>query len=310
MTAPYPSVVPNCFRHPGRETLIRCQRCGRPICPECMIPASVGFHCPVCVNEGVRQTRSDRLPFGGRRAANPQTTSWVLVALNAAVWLLLLLTGGDYSPWYNRLALLPMGRCVPVADPGSYLPNVTAATCRAAGSQFQWIPGVADGAYWQLLTSAFTHVTVLHIGSNMLMLAILGPVLERSFGRARFLLVYLLSGLASGTTVYWLADPASSTVGASGALFGVLGALFVVSLKVRGNFQSIATIVGINLVVTFFVPDVSWQGHLGGLVGGALLGAWAVYAPRERRALWLWAGAAVFLAVMLGLIAIRTLTLQ
>lgn len=274
-----------------------------------MVSAAVGFQCPVCVAEGVRQTRADRLPFGGRRPVNPQTTSWALVAVNALVWLLLLVTGGDVSPWYNRLALLPTGRCVPLADPSSYLPGMPAAGCLAAARSYQWIPGVADGAYWQLITSAFTHVEALHIGSNMLMLIILGPVLERTFGRARFLLVYLVSALASGVTVVWLSDPASATVGASGALFGVLGALLVVSIKVRGNVQNIALIVALNLGVTFFVPDVSWQGHLGGLAGGALLGAWAVYAPRERRGLWVWAGAVVFVAVLLGLIAIRTLTL-
>lgn len=295
----------SCYRHPGRETLIRCQRCRRPICPDCMTTASVGVHCPECVAAGVRETRADQLPFGGRRVAIPMLTSGVLLAINLAVWLLITMTGGAASPWHDRLALLPVGRCVPVNDPTTYAPDVSATACRAVGGVWQWVPGVADGAIWQLLTSAFTHVGVLHLGSNMLMLMITGPVLERVFGRARFLAVYLLSALGASVAVMWFSNPASSTVGASGALFGLMGALLVLTAKVRANMQNIATIVGINLVASFAIPGVSLEGHLGGFVTGALLGALIVHAPRERRVTWQWAGMAVLGVAMVGLTLFR-----
>ena len=295
----------SCYRHPGRETLIRCQRCRRPICPDCMTTASVGVHCPECVAAGVRETRADQLPFGGRRVAIPMLTSGVLLAINLAVWLLITMTGGAASPWHDRLALLPVGRCVPVNDPTTYAPDVSATACRAVGGVWQWVPGVADGAVWQLLTSAFTHVGVLHLGSNMLMLMITGPVLERVFGRARFLAVYLLSALGASVAVMWFSNPASSTVGASGALFGLMGALLVLTAKVRANMQNIATIVGINLVASFAIPGVSLEGHLGGFVTGALLGALIVHAPRERRVTWQWAGMAVLGVAMVGLTLFR-----
>ena len=148
------------------------------------------------------------------------------------------------------------------------------------------MPGVADGAYWQLLTSAFTHVEVWHIGFNMLALWVLGPQLELAIGRSRFLALYLLSALAGSALVYWLADPAGSTLGASGAVFGLMGALLVLAVKVRGDVRGILTWVGINAVITFLFPNISWQGHLGGFLGGVLIAALLVYAPRQRRTAW------------------------
>ena len=156
--------------------------------------------------------------------------------------------------------------------------------CTAQGQT--WVPGVADGAYWQLLTSAFTHIEVWHIGFNMLALWVLGPQLEMAVGRVRFLALYLLSALAGSTLVYWLADPAGSTIGASGAVFGLMGALLVLAVKVRGDVRGILTWVGINAVITFLFPNISWQGHLGGFLGGALIAAMLVYAPRKRRTAW------------------------
>src|SRR4029078_12203030 len=96
--------VSTCYRHPDREAYIRCQRCGRSICPDCMRPASVGFQCPECVHEGTRATRSGRTAYGGLRSHNPARTSQVLIALNVAVWLLITVTGGTRSPWVDRLA--------------------------------------------------------------------------------------------------------------------------------------------------------------------------------------------------------------
>jgi membrane associated rhomboid family serine protease len=129
--------------------------------------------------------------------------------------------------------------------------------------------------------------------------------LEAAIGRTRFLLLYFVSGLAASATVMWLSGPTSQTLGASGAIFGLMGALIVVALKVRGDVRSILTWVGINVVITIvFASFISWQGHLGGFVTGLLLGAVIVHAPRERRALWQGAGIAVI--CVLAVVAVMT----
>jgi membrane associated rhomboid family serine protease len=303
------SEVPVCYRHPERETWIRCQRCDRPICPDCMRDAAVGFQCPTCVAEGARSTRSGRTAYGGRRSANPALTSLVLIAINAAVWVVLQATGGSRSPLYDLLVLLPGGRCGSAADPSMYYPGVgTEAQC-AAGADGAWVPGVADGAAWQLLTSAFVHLEVWHIGFNMLALWFLGPQLEAVVGRTRFLALYLVSALAGSTLVYWLADPQGSTLGASGAIFGLIGALLVVALKVGGDVRTILVWLGINVAITFTIPGISWQGHIGGLLGGAAVAALLVYSPRARRTQVQWAGLVGLLVLLAVLVVARTLTL-
>jgi membrane associated rhomboid family serine protease len=172
------------------------------------------------------------------------------------------------------------------------------------------VTGVTDGAWWQPLTSMFTHVEVFHIGFNMLVLWTLGPQLELAVGRLRFLAVYLVSGLAGSAVVLWLAAPHSATLGASGAIFGLLGALLVIAVKVRGDVRGIATWIAVNLVLTFVLPlNISWQGHLGGLVGGILLGAVLVYAPRARRSMWQAAGVAAVSALVVAASVLRVLQL-
>ncbi len=302
--------APQCYRHPGRVTYINCQRCGRPICPECMIPAAVGYQCPECVAEGARTTRQNQGPYGGTRSRNPAVTSIVIIVINAAVWALLLLTGGSASPWFLRLGLRATGSCVPTDNPGQFFPGATADACASLGSAATWMPGVADGAWWQLVTSAFTHLDVAHIGFNMLALWFLGPQLERVVGRARFLALYLLSALAGSATVMWLSGPQTITFGASGAVFGLMGALIVLVMKVRGNLQPILIWLAINVAYTFFGPgSISWQGHLGGLVGGAAVAAIIAYAPRNDRTRVQALGLAGFGVLCVVLVAARVLQL-
>jgi membrane associated rhomboid family serine protease len=235
-----------------------------------MRPAAVGFQCPSCVQEGSKSTRAGRTAYGGRRSDNPALTSQVLIAVNVAVWLLIVVTGWRTSPLIDRLALLPQGGFFSTSN-----------------GQVISVTGVADGAPWLLLTSMFAHVDIWHIGFNMLALYALGPGLEAAIGRTRFLLLYFVSGLAASATVMWLSGQNSQTLGASGAIFGLMGALIVVAVKVRGDVRSILTWVGINFVITVvFASFISWQGHLGGFVTGLLVGAIIVYAPRERRTLW------------------------
>ena len=277
--------APVCYRHPDREAHILCQRCNRRICPDCMRPAAVGFQCPSCVREGSRETRSGRTAYGGERPRNPALTSQVLIGINAAVWLLILVTGGAASALVNHLALLP----------------VSAQALR--NGQLILVPGVADGAPWLLVTSLFTHIEIWHIGFNMLALWALGPQLELAIGRARFLALYFVSGLASSATVLWLSAPNSQTLGASGAIFGLMGALLIVAIKVHGDVRGILTWIGINFVITvLLVRLISWQGHLGGFVGGLLLGLVIVYAPRRHRTAWQVAG----ISLVAALIAVAT----
>ena len=159
------------------------------------------------------------------------------------------------------------------------------------------------------MTSQFTHVQLWHIAGNMLALWFLGPQLEAVLGRSRFLALYLLSGLAGSVTVLWFSSEIGITVGASGAIYGLFGALGVVAHKVGGDLRGLFGLLAINLFITFAVPGISWQGHVGGLVGGALIAALLVYAPRRHRALVQWGGLAVLTVALLALAFVRTLAL-
>ena len=262
--------------------------------------AAVGFQCPECIAEGARATRSGLTAYGGRRSANPGLTSLVLIGANAAVWLVIAVSGSGEASWIARLGLHARGVCLS-ADGAAMYAIEGVAQCRAlvGGTRYA---GVADGAWWQLLTSMFTHAWLVHLAFNMLALWVLGPQLEAVVGRLRFLALYLLSGLAGSVGVYWLSDPYVPTIGASGATFGLMGALLVVALRVRGNVQGILVWIGINVVITVVGSQfISWQGHAGGLLGGLLIGAALVYAPRAARTRWQAAGLgglAVALAVL------------
>jgi len=257
-----------------------------------MRPASVGFQCPSCVDEGAKSTRSGRTTYGGKPSGNPALTSQILIGINVAVWLLITATGGGGSPWVDRLALRP--------DGGPYsLPS----------GDLVLLNGVSDGAYWQVVTTMFTHVTILHLAFNMIGLFIFGPQLEAVFGRARYLALYFLSGLVGSVFVYWLAALAVPTVGASGAIFGLFAAYFVVALKMRANVSSLVVLLGINAVITFTNPGISWQGHLGGFLGGLALAGLFVHAPRRGRPLWHWAGVGALGVLLLVAFVARTVAL-
>ena len=287
-----PDAPPVCYRHTDRETWIRCQRCSRPICPDCMRSASVGFQCPNCVKEGSRSTRQARTPYGGQRVSDPRITTYALIGLNALVWLAILATGGANSRLLDKLALLP-----------------ASASRQYSDGSVELVRGVSDGAWWQLMTSAFTHVEVLHIGFNMLALYFLGPMLENVLGRWRFLAVYLVSGLAGSAAVMLFADPHSQTLGASGAIFGLFGATLALSRQLNLDMRWVVVLIVLNLVFTFAAPQISWQGHIGGLITGAAVGAAYAYAPSQRKAL-VQVGISVAVVVMLAaLVCWRTASL-
>lgn len=270
-----------------------------------MRDAAVGFQCPDCVKTGSRETRSGRTAYGGARVGNPGLTSGVLIAINVAVWLLILVTGSHASRWVDWLALRSSGICVG----GEFAwPDATAASCAELGT---WLPGVADGAWWQLGTSMFTHVDALHIGFNMLALWVLGPQLEVALGRLRFLALYLLSGLGGSLVVFWFTPEYTPTLGASGAVFGLMAALLILALRVRGDIQSILVWIGINAAITIIGRgSISWQGHLGGFLGGLALMGILAFAPKgPRRATWQLVGIAAYVVVLLVGLALRAAAL-
>jgi membrane associated rhomboid family serine protease len=256
-----------------------------------MNPASVGFQCPECVREGARSTRQGRTAYGGARPATAGRVTLSLIAANAIVFVLVAVTGAGQSPILHRLWLLPQTVCLE----GNF--NVCLETST----------GVADGAVWQPLTSMFTHVELWHIGFNMLALYILGPQLELMLGRTRFLALYLLSGLAGSAFVYWLAPTNSSTVGASGAIFGLMAALLIVAIRARGDVQGLLVLVAVNVVITVWGRGfISWEGHLGGFLGGLVIALVLVYAPRGRRTFWQVTGLSVFAVALLVAFVART----
>ena len=306
MTEPLSSVpdgVPTCYRHPAREAYIRCQRCEKSICPDCMRDAAVGFQCPDCIKEASKGSRQNRALYGGQRSADPRLTSYVLIGLNLLVWAAILATGARASRLTDLLALRPGGRC-DLND--GYVYDVPEAACR--GGTF--LPGVGDGAWWQVVTSAFTHVELWHIAGNLLAIYILGPALEGVIGRTRFVAVYLAGALGGSVAVLWLANPLSSTVGASGAIFGLLGALLVTATKARVDRQWIVQNLMLGVLITVIGwRFISWQGHLGGLLGGAAAAAIIAFAPRTRRSLVQWVGLALLAVVLLALALLRASTL-
>jgi len=235
------TVEKTCYRHPDRVTGLSCSECGRPICTECMTMAPVGIRCPEHSGkpQGVqRVTRGvQRASFEG---AGAKVTK-LLIGVNVAVYVAELAQGG-----------------------GVYGVN---STIYAKG--VLWAPFVANGDYWRLITAAFLHYGPFHLLLNMLGLYWFGSLLEQRIGSGRFLLLYLVSGLA-GSAGALVASPTNPTVGASGAIFGILGAGLVLEQQRDYVFGGSALgVIVANLVLTFFWPGISIGGHIGGLIGGA-----------------------------------------
>lgn len=235
-----------CYRHPDRESFVRCQRCGRTICGECQTQAPVGVICPECMRE--------------QRASAPRTKPAVLTRARAA-------TGRGAPVVTYSLIGITLFVFVLQLIPG------LAITDRLLYAGVYSIPGNFEP--WRMLTSVFVHSTRLlfHVLLNMYTLWIFGQILEGLLGRWRFLSLYLISGLAGSVGVLWLGDPRTGVVGASGAIFGLLGAFLVIQRRLGGNATQLLILLGINLVIGF-LPGlaIAWQAHLGGLVGGALVG--------------------------------------
>ncbi|QAY59719.1 rhomboid family intramembrane serine protease [Microbacterium protaetiae] len=248
-----------CYRHPDRQSFVLCQRCLRTICPECQIQAPVGVICPECLRDQKKaaspaQRKAERR-WGRRSTAvaaprdqRPLATYWI-IGITAAVYLAQMIPGLRVAQWlaFNSVFLLPQS--------GVFEP-------------------------WRLLTVLLVHSGWLHLGLNMLALWMIGRILEPLVGRTRFVVMYLIAGLGGSVAVALLA-PATSVVGASGAIFGLFGALLVIGRHIGANVSSIAIIIAINFAFPFVVGllsgsmasiQISWQAHLGGLIAGAAVG--------------------------------------
>ncbi|QDQ96096.1 rhomboid family intramembrane serine protease [Tomitella fengzijianii] len=258
--------LPGCFRHPDRPTGLRCSRCGRPACHECLRQAPVGFHCVDCI-EQERRGAAARMPTatagnaaGSLRAtlAARPTVTYVLIGLNVLAYLITAVQAGSVldnnrgSDLYERFAL---------------------------------VPGlVANGEWWRLIGSGFLHFGIIHLAVNMYALYVVGIACENALGKLRYSLVYLV-GLLGGSAAVMFGAWNGQTAGASGAIFGLFGAVLIILLRLRRNPNMMIAVIVINVIISVSVPGISWLGHLGGFLAGTAATAAIVYAPEALRAL-------------------------
>jgi membrane associated rhomboid family serine protease len=253
--------VATCYRHPDRETGLSCSECGRPICTDCVTFAPVGLRCP---DHAAADASGGRVQQRAQRAVRRSTSlggtdaivTKILVAANVIVYLITIAQGAGLN------------------DPGGSLFNKWAL----------WGPAVHHGDWWRLLTSAFLHASVVHILFNMLALWWLGAPVEIALGRLRYVGLYFVSGLA-GAAGALVADPNAVTVGASGAIFGLLGAGLILEWQATGSLAgNYMMLIVINIAISFAVPGISIGGHLGGLAGGIVTTLAFTHGARRRTA--------------------------
>lgn len=254
-----------------------------------MTPASVGFQCPECLREGQASVRQPRTMAGGMMPESIGLVTKLLIGINVLVFAVGLFDAALARDIFATGAM----RGTPPPFAANYPPTLV------------------EGGYWRLLSAAFIHGGIIHILFNMYALSIFGPMLEQTLGRARFIAFYLSTAIASSAVVYLLSDPTIGTVGASGAVFALFGAAIVLSVRRRMDPRPLLVLLAINAVLTFAIPNISWQGHLGGLITGLLLAGALFYAPRSGRTHWQLAafgtvGVAVVVMVVLRTSALST----
>lgn len=287
------AALPTCWWHPNRQTGLRCTRCERPACPDCLREASVGYQCIDCVQSGQRQQRAQqgqyrRAGFGARTAAGARPierpiVTPVLIAINVLVFILTAAQAQD--PMNNGAAQLHQdGVLWPIAV-------------------------VSGDEWWRLITSGFLHYGLLHVAMNMFALWILGRDLEMLLGRLRFTGLYFVSLLGGSTAVFLFDDIGKATAGASGAIYGLLGGILVAVLKLRLKATPVLFVIGLNAVLTFSIPNISWLGHLGGFVIGALIMLAMLYAPAKNRGAWQGGAVALLAVALIGLVLLRDVQL-
>lgn len=228
--------APTCYRHPDRETWISCARCTRPICPECMTAAPVGYQCPDCVGAGAASVPAARTVFGGRVSRDGAVTM-TLIGICVGAYLLVGVLGlvGGNARWGMQPAAIAL------AD--------------------QW---------FRLFTSVFMHAGLLHLGFNMYVLFLLGTPLERVLGHGRFLTLFLVSGLGGAVASYAFSPVMTLSVGASGAIYGLMAGYIVIARRLDAEATQIIVLLAINVVLGFVLSGVDWRAHLGGAAVGAV----------------------------------------
>lgn len=278
--------IAHCYRHPNREAGVRCTRCDRPICPDCMRPASVGFHCPDDVALGRKTQRQSRNAVGAVLRDSPPYVTITLLLLNVAAYL------GTALPSKHGL-------------------NHPEYTQLFQDWQLQPYAVFHADQYYRLLTAAFLHANLLHIALNMISLGFVGPYLEREIGWWRYLLVYVLSALGGSAAVYAFGSEFVPVVGASGALFGLLGACLALVRRLNLDLQWLVGIIVVNFVFTFSVVGISRLGHIGGFVTGVLagiaIGGWPTWRRRLPDRVQL-AGLGALLVLVVLVVVARTAT--
>lgn len=268
---------------------MQCQRCDRPLCSACMVEAPVGFQCPVCIDEARRRRPTPRTVFGARAGTGRPKVTYSVIAICVVVYI---------------LQILP----VSAGQVLSALPDLTELWAYAPVYTAAWYPVFEP---WRMLTSAVLHHpgNAMHIAFNMLALWFVGRAMEPEIGRSRFIALLVLSAWGGSlailvSTIFGLSGPFGPTVGASGAVFGLFGALFILMRSSGSETGGIVALVGINVAVSFLIPNISWQGHLGGLVTGVLVALVIAKAPRKNRALWTSVGLSALGVALLVLTAV------
>ncbi|MEU4339743.1 rhomboid family intramembrane serine protease [Nocardia sp. NPDC023852] len=251
--------APTCVRHPNRPTGLACTRCGRPSCAECLRPAAVGQHCVDCLRQDQRSAPPVRTVAGAQttaRASMPYVT-YALIAINVVVF------------------------AITAAQSESLMDNQ-----RGSSLFLDWVlfaPAVADGEWWRVLGSGFLHYGPIHLLLNMFALYVVGRDAELVLGRLRYLSVYLVSLLGGSAAVMALAQN-TVTAGASGAVYGLFGAITVILIRLRQNPNQMLIIIGINVFISFSLPGISLWGHLGGLAAGTFATLGILFLPSWLRA--------------------------
>ncbi|SEM44808.1 rhomboid family intramembrane serine protease [Rhodococcus maanshanensis] len=284
---------PRCVRHPDRPTALSCTRCGRPACVECLRPAAVGQHCVDCIAADAKTTRSARTVAGAplRTGLPTPIVTYVLIGLNVLIYAITVLQSGNVannhlgSPLFTSWAL--------------------------------WPPAVADGDLVRVLGSGFLHFGAVHLLVNMFALWVIGRDTEIILGRSRYVAVYLVS-ILGGSAAVMAFQVNAVTAGASGAVFGLMGAQAVILLRLKRSPGPVLAIIALNVIISVTIPGISLWGHLGGLVAGAAATAALMFAPgslgtpaeRQKARNLGWGGLAAVTVVSVGVIALRMAQLR
>jgi membrane associated rhomboid family serine protease len=291
-----PPVVEHCYRHPSVETGVHCTRCGRPICPDCMVPAPVGYQCPECV----RTSKQEFHRAGQRVATAPgrglTVTNAILLVLGA-VYLIEVSVGGPGSLIGGPTTrdLIRLGASVGIQQVDGHL------------------VGIATGQYWRLFTAMFLHAGILHIAFNAYALYLFGNVVEVELGRVRLVVLYVVTGLTASAASYAFGSATVASVGASGAIFGLFGVFFAYSWRRRdlsfyaARVRTATMLIVLNLVISFSIPGIDWRAHVGGLVSGVVAGAAADgFGDRSSRTLTFVVAVVLIALLAIGLVVWRT----